>query len=93
MGGTVETMEVKKAQPAVTSKAQENTVTSGKVVEFLGDVKAELKKISWTTPEELRVYTKLVVAMTLFLGLGIYVVDLIIQSILGAIHTLFGLIT
>lgn len=83
-------MEVKKAQPVITSKGNEAPVSSSKVVDFIGDVKAELKKVTWTTPEELRVYTKLVVAMTFFLGMGIYVVDLIIQSVLGSLHALFG---
>lgn len=82
------TMEAKKAQ-STTSKVDNTPITTGKVVDFVGDVKTELKKISWTTPEELQVYTKIVVAMTFFLGMSIYIIDLIIQSFLTGLNHLF----
>lgn len=81
-------MEAKKAQPAV-SKAEGAPITAGKVVDFVGDVKSELKKISWTSPDELRVYTKIVVAMTFFLGMSIYVIDLFIQGFLTGLSHIF----
>lgn len=82
-------MEVKKAQPVSTTKTDETSFSATKVVDFVGDVKAELKKISWTSPEELKVYTKIVVGMTFFLGMSIYLVDLTIQSILNGLGFLF----
>lgn len=83
------TMEAKKAQP-VASKAESAPITAGRVVDFVGDVKTELKKISWTSPDELRVYTKIVVAMTFFLGMSIYVIDLFIQGFLTGLSHIFG---
>ncbi|MBA3957874.1 MAG: preprotein translocase subunit SecE [Parachlamydiaceae bacterium] len=84
-------MEAKKAQTVATTKSEEAPVTTGKVVDFMGDVKAELKRISWTSPEELRVYTKIVVAMTFFMGMSIYFVDLLIQSFLTGLNYIFHL--
>lgn len=83
-------MEAKKVQPAA-AKPADTEVSAGNVVDFVGDVKVELKKISWTSPEELRVYTKIVVAMTFILGLSIYVIDLLIQSVLIGLNHFFRL--
>lgn len=47
---------------------------------FIQDLKAELKKVSWTTKEELLLSTKVVVVATFILGLGIYMIDLIVKS-------------
>lgn len=86
-------MEAKKAQQVASPKSDETAAkTSASVVDFVGNVKAELKKISWTSPEELRVYTKIVIATTFFLGLGIYFIDLLIQGTLSALGALFALI-
>ncbi len=80
-------MEVKKTQqgaaPTATPKEiPSKEVTSkeaagkGWIQEFMGDIKDELKKISWTSPEELKVYTQIVVGATFFFGMGIYFIDL-----------------
>ena len=91
----VKTMELKKSQqltkPASTS-AKEASLKAGQWKDFLGDIKAEFKKISWTSPDELRTYTKIVVATTFFLGMGIYVMDLAIQLVLGALEFMMRLI-
>lgn len=84
-------MEAKKAQPVSTTKVNEAPVTTTKIIDFFGDVKAELKKINWTSPEELKVYTKIVVGMTFILGMSIYLVDLTIQSFLLGLGYLFRL--
>ena len=61
---------------------------------FIRDLKDELRKINWTTKEELKFCTKIVVGATLFFGLGIYGVDLVIKGVLEAIgiatHFIFG---
>lgn len=88
----VKTLEAKKPQQAA-SKSNDSVITGSGVIDFISDVKAELYKISWTSPEELRVYTKIVVGMTFFLGMGIYVVDLLIQSFLSGLGFLFHLIS
>lgn len=57
-------------------------------VGFLQSMKDELKKVSWTSKEELATCTKIVVGATAFFGVGIYVVDLVVRSVLQGIHTL-----
>jgi len=52
---------------------------------FLEEIKAELRKVNWTSKAELIIYTKLVLGSTLFLGMGIYLVDLTIKSLLTLI--------
>ena len=47
---------------------------------FVRDLKEELKKVSWTTQDELKFSTKMVVITTFLLGLSIYLVDLVIKS-------------
>lgn len=47
---------------------------------FIDEAKAEFKKISWTSRDELRVYTKIVVWATFIFGMGIYVADFFIQK-------------
>jgi preprotein translocase subunit SecE len=92
----VKTMEVKKTQQLskpVAAETTETVVKSGQWRNFLGDIKDEFKKISWTTPEELRTYTKIVVAGTLILGMGIYLMDLTIQGVLSGLNFLMRLIS
>lgn len=84
----LEKMDVKKTRSATAEKA-----SGKKIVEFIGDVKQELKKIDWTSKEELKSYTKIVLASTFLFGLFVYFIDLIIQSILnsfGFFLRLFG---
>ena len=61
---------------------------------FIQDLKEELKKVSWTTQEELKFSTKMVVGATFFLGMGIYFVDLVIKGCLDlvtlVVHFIFG---
>ena len=64
----------------------------GSSVSFLGSVKSEFSKITWTTREELIVYTKAVVGATLFFGFGVYFVDIAIQIGLNSLETIFRLI-
>jgi preprotein translocase subunit SecE len=54
-----------------------------KLGSLIREYKEELKKVSWTTKEELKFFTKIVVGNTFVLGLGIYFADLIIK---GVIH-------
>ncbi len=55
---------------------------------FLRELKEELKKVSWTTKAELLQSTKTVVGATFFLGLGIYLIDLMIKGFLNLIGLL-----
>lgn len=87
------TADTKKSSPLLGNDVKPVAVTPTKVVNFVGDIKDELHKITWTTPEELRTYTKIVVGMMFFLGLGLYVVDVFIQLALSGLNTLFRLIS
>lgn len=88
-------MELKKTQQLTTTPSSKEASEPGtQAKDFITDIKAEFGKISWTDPEELRVYTKMVVGATFIIGMGIYVVDLLIQGVLNSlsygIHLLFG---
>ena len=63
-----------------------------KTKNFIQDMKDEMKKVSWTTKEELRVCGKIVIGAVFALGLGIYIVDLFIRLFLNGIGTLVRLI-
>lgn len=60
-------------------------VKKKRVFTFIQDLKEELKKVSWTTQAELIFSTKMVVGTTFFLGLGIYLIDLLIKGCLDTI--------
>jgi len=49
---------------------------------YVQALKDELKKVSWTTQEELKVCTKIVIGSTFALGLGIYLSDLMVKGCL-----------
>ncbi len=53
-----------------------------KKVSYLREVQNELKKVTWTSKEELLFCTKAVILATFFFGLTIYVVDLGIRGVL-----------
>jgi preprotein translocase subunit SecE len=90
----VKTMDVKKTQLAVPANANttEASTASRQWQGFLGDIKSEFKKITWTSPEELISYTKIVVIATFVLGMGIYLIDLAIQLCLASLEFVLRLI-
>ena len=47
---------------------------------YIQGIKDELKKVSWTTKEELILSTKVVIAVTFTCGVGIYFVDLLVKG-------------
>lgn len=53
-----------------------------KKVSFIREVQNELKKVTWTSKEELIFCTKAVVIATFLFGLTIYLVDLSIRGVL-----------
>ena len=70
------------------------TETKPKKASYITELKEELKKVTWTTKEELIFFTKIVVGATFILGLGIYAVDLSIKGVLNGfaalVHLIFG---
>jgi preprotein translocase subunit SecE len=77
-------MDVKKSR----SEAAARAINGKKAIEFVGDVKQELKKVDWTSKEELKVYTKIVLASTFLFGMLVYIIDLVVQGVLGGISFL-----
>jgi len=61
---------------------------------YLQSLKDELKRVTWTSRDELVTFTKIALGATFAFGLGIYGVDLLIKSCLtgfkGLIHLIFG---
>jgi preprotein translocase subunit SecE len=61
---------------------------------YIQELKDELKKVTWTTQEEVKFSTKMVVLATVFLGLGIYLIDFFIKgsldSVKAVLHFIFG---
>jgi len=54
-----------------------------KVQKFIGEVTVELKKVSWTTRQELVDATWIVVISTLILGVYIGMIDFVLSKFLG----------
>lgn len=73
-------------------QTSEQTTKSSQFWNFLADVKSELYKISWTTPEELKTYTKIVIGTTFCFGMGVYLTDLMIQMLLGTLESTIRMI-
>lgn len=57
------------------------------------ELKEELKKVSWTTKDELKLSTKIVIGATFLFGIGIYLFDLVIKGCLDfvalVVHFIF----
>jgi preprotein translocase subunit SecE len=61
---------------------------------YIRELKEELKKVTWTTREELAFCTKIVVGSIFVFGIGIYLADLMIKGFLNGfaalVHLIFG---
>jgi|GEM_PF-695039 len=77
---------------ATASNTKTQSFNGLKLFEFIGDVKEEFQKISWPPSDELRLHTKMVVGATFICGMGIYAIDLCIQSALHTVATVFHFI-
>ena len=55
----------------------------GKVRQFVVEVVAELKKVSWSTRSELLESTWIVIVSSVFLGVFIGVIDFALSKLLG----------
>lgn len=58
------------------------TITEKKKVSYFREVQNELKKVTWTSKEELIFCTKAVIIATFVFGLTIYTVDLGIRGLI-----------
>ena len=90
------TMDVKISENS--SKKEESAVPVVKkkisLFRFIQEMKDELKKVSWTSKQELIFSTKTVVIAAFVFGFGVYLVDLSIRNLLEmvktALHVIFG---
>lgn len=92
MAAQVKSMEIKKTTPSVTVE-KEHTASSKQIQNFVTDVKDEIQKTTWTSREELIVYTQIVVSATVLFGMAIYLWDLMIQTALVGLHGIVSLIS
>ena len=56
-----------------------------KKTSFFHDIKEEMKKVSWTSKDEIKVCTKIVLGAIFVLGMGIYFIDLVLRGTLQGI--------
>ncbi len=61
-----------------------------KLGNFLKDVKAELKKVTWPSKNEVTSTTVVVIAATIFFGFYLFFMDVIFSWVIGQIKNLFG---
>lgn len=75
----IQRMEVDKDQSAKNTQGRN-------IVDFVGEVKQELKKVDWTSKEELISYTKIVLSSMFIFGIFVYLADICIQSSLWLLN-------
>ena len=62
-----------------------------RTTEFLGDVRAEMRKVTWPDFPELRRATAVIIVFVLLIGLVIWTMDLVLQGVLvKLLPSLFG---
>ena len=59
-------------------------------VNFLKDVKAEIKKVTWPSKTEVTNTTIVVIAATIFFGFYLFFMDVIFSWVIARIKSLFG---
>ncbi|HSX26465.1 MAG TPA: preprotein translocase subunit SecE [Chlamydiales bacterium] len=69
-----------------------SAITEKKKLSYFREVQNELKKVTWTSKEELILCTKAVIVATFIFGFAIYVVDLGIRGALELVGALFRMI-
>jgi len=55
---------------------------ANRVMQFLSEVKSELKKVTWPSKEELKGSTTVVIILTFLLGLFIGAIDFFVSKII-----------
>lgn len=75
-------MDAKLNSPKVVNigSASRSSSRRGSFFSFVQELKNELQKVSWTTRKELQLSTKVVIGAIFFLGIGIYLVDLVVKT-------------
>lgn len=89
MGAEAKSMDIKKPQQTTADQV----LVTKRFQDFVTDMKSEVQKITWTSREELLVYTKIVIGATFVFGMSIYALDLIIQGTLGGLDLLLNVMS
>lgn len=58
-----------------------SVITEKKKLSYFREVQNELKKVTWTSKEELVLCTKIVILSTFIFGFSIYFIDLLIRGV------------
>ncbi len=67
------------------------TTYFSRTVEFLGDVRSEMKKVTWPARDELRRATGVIIVFVLLIGFVIWLMDVVLQGLLvKLIPSIFG---
>ncbi|GAG42093.1 unnamed protein product, partial [marine sediment metagenome] len=61
-----------------------------RIFSFLREVRAELKKVTWPSRNEVYSTTIVVILTTIFFGVYLYSMDLIFSWVLSQVRGLFG---
>ena len=61
-----------------------------KLGNFLKDVRAELKKVTWPSKNEVTSTTIVVIAATVFFGFYLFFMDVIFSWVISQVKSLFG---
>lgn len=61
-----------------------------RLVNFLRDVRSELKKVTWPSKNEVINTTIVVVAATVFFGFYLFFMDVIFSWVISQVKSLFG---
>lgn len=83
---SITTMDEKKVHSEVESQPKMSAI------DYVEEVKSEFKKVSWTSKEELKSYTQIVVGATFAFGLGVFFMDVMIQTVLHSLNAILKLI-
>ncbi|MEZ5418492.1 MAG: preprotein translocase subunit SecE [Vicinamibacterales bacterium] len=62
----------------------------GRLVEFLGEVRAELKRVTWPSQAEVYATTIVVILTSLVFGLYLFGIDLLLNSAVQRVFQRFG---
>ncbi len=57
-----------------------------KISKFLREVKTEMSKVSWPSRDELKGQTRIVILLSIFLSLFIFIVDHILSWLLNLLY-------
>ncbi len=61
-----------------------------RLVEFLGDVRAEMKRVTWPGRKEVYATTVVVILTSVFFGVYLWGLDLVFSAVLRSLYNVLG---